>query len=280
MEPTKCCEICGGRLNSGNQIGICSKNEKCAKAYRRKHYEENKENVLVVNRLWYENNKEKDLIKGNAWRKANKEHVAKVRRERYASLSEDERRNENLKKKYKIGLVEYNEVLSSQGNCCAICGAANSGQKNSAHLFVDHDHLTGRVRGLLCNMCNTMLSEHFEKFAEAGVEYLTGLTLSKDLPLPSFVFNLRDAKRDIKLRQRYGVGYLWYLATLEHQLGLCAICKTPDPGGIGETFHVDHNHETGEVRGLLCYRCNTMVNGHFEKFVKSAVIYLEQSKLP
>lgn len=38
--------------------------------------------------------------------------------------------------------------------------------------------------------------------------------------------------------------------------GGCAICGTNEPGKHGR-FHVDHNHKTGEIRALLCHRCNT-----------------------
>jgi len=40
------------------------------------------------------------------------------------------------------------------------------------------------------------------------------------------------------------------------QNGQCAICGTNDPGGGYKNFAVDHNHISGEVRGLLCTRCN------------------------
>ena len=42
---------------------------------------------------------------------------------------------------------------------------------------------------------------------------------------------------------------------LQKQNHSCAICKTTTPGGKG-TFHVDHCHATGAVRGLLCMACN------------------------
>jgi hypothetical protein len=41
----------------------------------------------------------------------------------------------------------------------------------------------------------------------------------------------------------------------ESQDWRCKHCKTPAPGGIGR-FHIDHDHATSEVRGLLCFRCN------------------------
>jgi hypothetical protein len=36
----------------------------------------------------------------------------------------------------------------------------------------------------------------------------------------------------------------------------CAVCKTTQPGGHTERWHIDHDHVTGQVRGLLCHRCN------------------------
>lgn len=44
-------------------------------------------------------------------------------------------------------------------------------------------------------------------------------------------------------------------AMLIKQKGKCGICKTTVPGGRG-IFEVDHNHDTDEVRGLLCHQCN------------------------
>lgn len=45
---------------------------------------------------------------------------------------------------------EYRTLLEAQGGICAICGRKPEGQR----LVVDHDHKSGRVRGLLCRSCN------------------------------------------------------------------------------------------------------------------------------
>jgi predicted nucleic acid-binding Zn ribbon protein len=47
-----------------------------------------------------------------------------------------------------------------------------------------------------------------------------------------------------------------YDALLLAQGGRCAICGADEAGGKGGRFHVDHNHATGRVRGLLCHGCN------------------------
>lgn len=60
------------------------------------------------------------------------------------------------------------------------------------------------------------------------------------------------------LRTKYGLTHDDYARMLETQGGLCAICTTDKPGGRG-VFHVDHDHTTGAVRGLLCHGCNIML---------------------
>lgn len=62
-------------------------------------------------------------------------------------------------------------------------------------------------------------------------------------------------KRNERLRYSFGITVDDYETQLKRQGNRCAICGTVDPGGCGE-FHVDHSHQTGHLRGLLCMRCN------------------------
>lgn len=58
----------------------------------------------------------------------------------------------SLKSIYGITLEQYNKMLVQQNNACAICHKPSQNQKRRLH--VDHDHITGKVRGLLCVSCN------------------------------------------------------------------------------------------------------------------------------
>jgi hypothetical protein len=69
--------------------------------------------------------------------------------------------NANLKNKYGITLADYDEMFEAQGGVCAICGKPQQSH-NGRRLDVDHDHKTGKVRGLLCNKCNTVIGLIYE----------------------------------------------------------------------------------------------------------------------
>jgi hypothetical protein len=68
-----------------------------------------------------------------------------------------------------------------------------------------------------------------------------------------------DRKRSLK--NRYGLSVADYEAMLAAQGGVCAICGQPD--STGRRLSVDHDHNTGAVRGLLCSHCNRGI-GHFK----------------
>lgn len=68
-------------------------------------------------------------------------------------------RRRNLKKNYNITLDEYDILFEQQNGVCAICGKTEirRNKHNVWHLAVDHSHQTGKIRGLLCGNCNSML---------------------------------------------------------------------------------------------------------------------------
>ena len=72
----------------------------------------------------------------------------------------------------------------------------------------------------------------------------------------------RIRHRGDNLLRLYGITEAQYDAMLEAQLGVCAICL--EPPVKGKVLDVDHNHETGEARALLCHGCNLAV-GFYEK---------------
>jgi Autographiviridae endonuclease VII len=78
-------------------------------------------------------------------------------------------------KKYGITSDNYDELLESQNGVCAICGGHPKGKKR--RLCIDHDHNTGKIRGLLCNECNVALgaAKDSESVLVRMINYLRGV---------------------------------------------------------------------------------------------------------
>jgi len=88
--------------------------------------------------------------------------------------------------------------------------------------------------------------------------------------------------RDAVYRRKYGISLKQYEFLFEEQAGLCKICGTDDPRGHGSKngrFFVDHCHDTGKVRGLLCHHCNIGIGAFRDDTVKlsKAIQYLVQA---
>ena|SRR5579859_1362103 len=73
---------------------------------------------------------------------------------------QEKRRRSLFKRKYDITPEYWDELFRLQAGKCGICGKHFSSDSRSIH--VDHDHETGKVRGLLCHLCNTKLDWYLE----------------------------------------------------------------------------------------------------------------------
>lgn len=87
--------------------------------------------------------------------------------------------------------------------------------------------------------------------------------------------------RELDLKSKYGMTQVQFEAVLTEQGGCCAICRTSNPRGRYNRFHVDHCHETGGIRGLLCHKCNMALGifGDTLQGVMRVVAYLERPSL-
>ncbi len=91
------------------------------------------------------------------WQQANAEELNAYRRDRRLDPAVKSReRAGHLRRKYGISLAQYDEMLAAQDGACFIC---NSAPRPPYSLHVDHDHVTGRIRGLLCFTCNNALGD-------------------------------------------------------------------------------------------------------------------------
>lgn len=179
------------------------KDEEARKQYKKKWYQDNKvrlaekkkirrqsdpDTVRAIDRESYVRNKSKKLEYARKYNMSNKEDVDRKKREwNVAHKDEINERRRNLRKenwslviereqrqylrrKYGITLEQYNVMLEKQDGVCAICGGITEGK----HLAVDHDHVTGQLRGLLCDMCNRgigLLGDSIDRVG-AALDYL------------------------------------------------------------------------------------------------------------
>lgn len=144
----------------------------------------------VKSRAYYQANLEAQRAKGRekarALRAADPERAAE---RQYAS---------RVKAKYGITIEAGNQMWEEQGGCCAICGKPEPEFADRfQRLHVDHDHLTGVVRGLLCSSCNQGLGyfaddpDRLDKAAQYLRQPATGTALSEDA---GEEVNQRDAR--------------------------------------------------------------------------------------
>ena len=85
-------------------------------------------------------------------------------------------RKYDLKSRYKITEKDYELMLKSQNRICLICDQPETVKLNGdiRQLCVDHNHRTGKVRGLLCSSCNVMLGKAKDdpKILQKGANYI------------------------------------------------------------------------------------------------------------
>lgn len=152
---------------------------------------------------YYRRTKEKRLKEAAEYREVNREKLAEWQREYRAKNKNDPkityrtsrenylrdkesvsgkyylmRVKDYLKRTYGITLAQYEDMVKAQDNKCAICGQLETRKEKKydfvCRLCVDHDHITGKVRALLCHDCNTAIGKFKEnvKVMKLAIAYL------------------------------------------------------------------------------------------------------------
>lgn len=165
--------------------------KKCCKENSEKRYVKNKEKINAATKAYYEANKEKICAHNKAREEAhpekrksyfknyylkNTEKINQATKAYYKNNTEkinaltkayyesnpEKTFESKLKHKYHLTLEGYYTLLEQQDGVCAICGKTC---KTNERLSVDHNHSTGKVRGLLCRTCNLGIG-HFQDSPE------------------------------------------------------------------------------------------------------------------
>lgn len=203
-----------------------------------------------------------------------------------------------LFKRYGITKADYDRMSAEQNYRCAICE-----QEAADGLQIDHNHQTNQVRELLCENCNIgvgLFDENPETMAKAIVYLNLAPVLPQDIrpipderllarfEIPNWERQSRDkiyrTRRSQNLLKKIGITIDQYEALLERGNGVCWICYLPETQQSNkkslyvDALSVDHDHQTGMIRRVLCAKCNFGI-GHFKDDLENlakAIDYLKR----
>lgn len=117
--------------------------------------------------------------------------------------------------------------------------------------------LTDFRKGRICNPCDNAKRREKARTPEGKAATKKRNAKYHAKNRDKILLQQKMTSKDRMLQHRYGVSAEWFDATLEGQGG-CAICQV-SPGTEDVRFCVDHDHDTGEIRGILCAKCNTAI---------------------
>lgn len=130
------------------------KNLERVKVYSKTHNIKHKKQISDYNKVYEATHKTDRVRRRKTYYQKHKERI-KMNGKKWNIKSRPLVRAEKLKYTYGITIDDYNNMLKSQKECCAICGTHKDDLKTI--LGVDHNHQTNKVRGLLCSKCNIAL---------------------------------------------------------------------------------------------------------------------------
>ncbi len=134
-------------------------------------------------------------------------------------------------------------------------------------------------KAICLELCSSCYYQNIKKYNKDKIEVITKLGKIKSKKLRLRYLKLielkqKSQKRDYALRKKYGITLEQYEELFEKQHGKCVLCNKMS----GKRLSVDHNHKTGAVRGLLCFRCNYGI-GYFKENIltfKKIIKYLRR----
>lgn len=133
-------------------------NKKEQKEYSHNYYLKNKKKIADYNSKWQKKNKQLKSIHNKRYRDSNMDKITAINKS-WALENRKKTRNHQLKFKYGISQKQYATMFAEQDGKCCVCEKpeiVKNYQTNKINkLCVDHNHLTGKTRGLLCQKCNS-----------------------------------------------------------------------------------------------------------------------------
>jgi len=142
-------------------------------------------------------------------------------------------------------LTTRRDMMTSMTKTCKVC---------TQELLVENFYVNKRYKDGLrqeCKSCGIKLNREYYQRVEVRQKH-------NEYQRKRYKQN-PDLKKRQHLKYNYGITLEEYNEKIQGQEHKCAICEVDKPGGNGAYFYVDHNHNTGQVRGLLCHNCNFVI---------------------
>lgn len=150
-----------------------------------------------------------------------------------------------------------------------VCSECNQEKAESEF----YQFYSGRNEGLVrrqCKPCSNAISKEYRNRNKAKC----------NARQRNYYANNKHVAVAQNLRRYYGLTLKFYRQALKDQNGKCAICDAGEESTTKRRLSVDHDHETGKFRGLLCDRCNRGLGllKDSEEVLNRAIAYLKKSK--
>ena len=163
-------------------------------AYSRAYYEAHREQLIDRARAWSREHRERANETARRWyakhgaeyREAHRDQLKAYQRAYDAAHPERTRADNRTQRLRRYGLThaQYDAMLEAQGGVCGLCGKVETHRGRNgevSRLAVDHDHVTGSIRALLCHSCNTGVGLFLDDPAllRRAADYIEGFTRSR-----------------------------------------------------------------------------------------------------
>jgi len=138
--------------------------------YHKAYYAAHREELNAKKKAYYVAHQEKIRARARAYHAAHREEKNAYHKN-YFVTHKKEIKDHRLKINFGLIQTKVDDLLNSQGGQCAIC---RTNKFNKVGPVIDHDHFTGKTRGILCSNCNSVLgfSRDCTDILEAAIKYL------------------------------------------------------------------------------------------------------------
>lgn len=139
-------EFHNAKLGKWGKAAVC---KTCKAAYKKEEYQQHRDRYKANSKAYWDTPKGKEI----------------------ASQGRERARKYYLLRAYKLTEEAYDSMLKAQNGACAVCGGINTYKHR---LYVDHNHATGELRGLLCGHCNFLIghARESEEIMLKAIAYL------------------------------------------------------------------------------------------------------------